>query len=96
MEVLIAYDVETVTSSGRKRLRKVAKVCMAHGQRVQKSVFEVTVDDGAFELLRNRLVHEMDTTKDSLRIYRLREPRNRNVWVIGVRPEFDIREPLIL
>ena len=40
MLVLITYDVNTETPAGRKRLRKVAKRCVDHGQRVQNSVFE--------------------------------------------------------
>lgn len=31
MLVLITYDVNTETSAGRKRLRKVAKKCVDHG-----------------------------------------------------------------
>ena len=34
MMVLITYDVETVTPSGKKRLRHVAKQCVNFGQRV--------------------------------------------------------------
>lgn len=44
MLVLIAYDVETLTKEGRRRLHKVAKLCMNYGQRVQNSVFECSVD----------------------------------------------------
>lgn len=40
MLVLITYDVNTETASGKKRLRKVAKECQNYGQRVQNSVFE--------------------------------------------------------
>ena len=43
MQVLITYDVETKTSEGRRRLRKVAKVCVDYGQRVQNSVFELNI-----------------------------------------------------
>jgi CRISPR-associated protein Cas2 len=39
LNILITYDVSTVTPQGRKRLRQVAKACEAYGQRVQKSVF---------------------------------------------------------
>ena len=35
MLVLITYDVNTEAPAGRKRLRKVAKRCVDHGQRVQ-------------------------------------------------------------
>ena len=44
MLVLITYDVNTQTASGRKRLRKVAKQCVNYGQRVQNSVFECQLD----------------------------------------------------
>lgn len=35
MLVLVTYDVNTETAAGRRRLRKVAKVCVDYGQRVQ-------------------------------------------------------------
>ena len=40
MLVLITYDVNTETSAGKTRLRKVAKQCVNYGRRVQNSVFE--------------------------------------------------------
>ena len=40
MEILVTYDVNTETAEGRRRLRRVAKVCERFGQRVQFSVFE--------------------------------------------------------
>ena len=51
MEILVTYDVTTDTAEGRKRLRRVAKICEAHGQSVQKSVFECTVNAMQLELL---------------------------------------------
>ena len=47
MLVLITYDVNTTTSAGRRRLRMVAKKCVAHGTRVQNSVFGSPVKPGA-------------------------------------------------
>ena len=44
MLVLITYDVNTETTAGKKRLRKVAKQCVNYGQRVQNSVFECHLD----------------------------------------------------
>lgn len=96
MEVLVTYDVNTEEAEGRRRLRRVAKVCEAYGQRVQKSVFECVLSPEQLQELRFRLVEEIDEQQDSLRIYRLREPRGRYLEVYGTQPEFDIREPLIL
>lgn len=39
MLILITYDVNTQDADGTRRLRKVAKACVKHGQRVQNSVF---------------------------------------------------------
>ena len=44
MMVLVSYDVSTIDAAGRKRLRHVAKECLNNGVRVQKSIFECTVD----------------------------------------------------
>jgi CRISPR-associated protein Cas2 len=96
MEVLITYDVSTENAAGRKRLRLVAKACEGYGQRVQKSVFECIVNAAQFEALRAKLETIVDPTQDSLRIYRLLEPRERYVQVIGVRPLHDLHNPLIL
>ena len=52
MLVLITYDVSTETAAGRKRLRKVAKQCVNHGQRVQNSVFECLLDAAQYAILK--------------------------------------------
>ncbi len=96
MEVLIAYDVATDTRAGERRLRKVAQLCVAHSQRVQKSVFECNLTDAQLEELLFRLLAVIDDGKDSLRVYRLREPRDRYTAIYGVRPKVDFREPLIV
>ena len=96
MEFLVAYDVATDTAEGRKRLRKVAQVCEAHGQRVQKSVFECTLKAAELEVLMHRLWRVMDQGADSLRIYRLREPRHRHLRMLGTQPEFDLHEPIVV
>ena len=48
MLVLITYDVNVTTEKGKSRLRKVAKQCVNHGQRVQNSVFECLLDPAQF------------------------------------------------
>ncbi len=95
MEVLVTYDVATDTSHGRRRLRQVAKICEAYGQRVQKSVFECIVNGAELELLKHRLLLVIDENEDSLRIYRLREPRDRYLEVFGRQIAFDLHEPIV-
>ncbi len=96
MEILVAYDVSTETKEGRRRLRRVATICLGFGQRVQKSVFECQVTRAQMEELEDKLVRTMDSTQDSIRIYRLAEPRQRFLKIHGTQPEFDFREPLIV
>jgi len=71
MLVIVCYDVSTITPAGRKRLRRVAKLCEAVGQRVQNSVFECQVDQMRFEILERNLLAEIDEKEDCLRFYRL-------------------------
>ena len=96
MEILVAYDVATDDAAGKRRLRRVAEVCMAYGQRVQKSVFECIVNEVTLEMLKHRLAREMEESKDSVRIYRLMEPRAQHLSLIGKQPEFDLHEPLLV
>jgi len=96
LEVLVAYDVATESVEGRRRLRRVAKVCEGYGQRVQKSVFECVVNDMEFEELKHDLTEEIDPAEDSLRIYRLHAPREKYLWTLGLKRRLDLHEPLLL
>lgn len=96
MEILVTYDVSTETREGRRRLRRVATICLGYGQRVQKSVFECQVTPAQMEELEDKLLRAVDLTQDSVRIYRLLEPRERYVRLHGTQPRFDLREPLIV
>ena len=97
MWIIVAYDVSTETPQGRKRLRRVAQVCKNFGQRVQKSVFECQVNEMKFEDLRRKLLKEISTEEDNLRLYRLTEPRDDHVETYGqTRTVFFDDEPLIV
>lgn len=96
MDFLVSYDVRTDTPEGERRLRRVAHVCEGFGQRVQKSVFECSLTPEQLELLMHRLTQTANLEEDSLRIYRLREPRRRFTRTMGVRPRFDLEDPLVL
>ena len=71
MMVVIAYDVDTTSAAGAKRLRKVARLCEQYGIRVQNSVFEVLVDAAQRAALKAKLEKTFHPEVDSIRIYRL-------------------------
>ena len=96
MLVVVAYDVNTESSAGRKRLRRVAKVCEGSGQRVQNSVFECLVDAAQWTHLRSRLIEEAELTEDSLRFYFLGDNWHRRVEHIGSKSTYDPQGPLII
>ncbi len=96
MLVLVCYDVNTETSAGRRRLRRVAKVCESTGQRVQKSVFECQIDVGQFEALERRLLAEINPEQDCLRLYRMPETRGFAVLEHGAFKAVDFDGPLVL
>lgn len=96
MLILVTYDVSTETSAGRRRLRRVAKVCQNYGQRVQKSVFECSVDKTTYELLEKQLLDEIDLNQDNLRVYRLTEPVEDHVKEFGQFKAVDFDGPLMV
>ncbi len=96
MDFLVTYDVNTLTPEGRRRLRKVAKVCTGFGQRVQYSVFEVSVNAVQRERLMEKLLSILDQSEDSLRIYHLYGGRDKVVEAFGRDSYIDFTGPLIL
>jgi len=96
MTILVTYDVSTEEAAGRRRLRRMAQQCKNFGQRVQKSVFECEVDEMQFERLIKTLVKIIHKEEDSLRIYRLTEPLEKNVRVFGWDKKVDFSKPLMV
>lgn len=96
MLILVTYDVSTETRAGRRRLRRVAKVCQNYGQRVQKSVFECKVDKTTYEVLEKELLDEIDSNEDNLRLYRLNEPLEEHVKEFGQFKAVDFDGPLVV
>jgi CRISPR-associated protein Cas2 len=95
MLVVVSYDVETTDSTGRRRLRRIAKACQDHGQRVQFSVFECEVTPAAWTQLRQRLIDEMDGKKDSLRFYFLGADGKRRIEHVGAKEPLALDGPLL-
>ena len=87
--ILLTYDIENVTKSGKSRLRKVAKTCENYGIRVQNSVFEITTDNGNFIKLKAEL-ELIISTNDSIRFYNLGNNFENKVEVIGKKEKIEI------
>jgi len=83
MNIVVTYDVNTEDKAGRRRLRRVAKICQDYGQRVQYSVFECTIEEIGFDAMMAALKKEIHPELDSLRIYRLHGARNGAVRTLG-------------
>jgi CRISPR-associated protein Cas2 len=96
MLVLITYDVNTETPSGKGRLRRIAKACLNKGERVQNSVFECLLDAAQLVNLKNELLSIMDLKKDSIRFYYLGNKYETKVEAYGLCQKYSPEEPLII
>ncbi len=96
MLVLVSYDVSTIDSVGKRRLRRIAKTCLDYGIRVQNSVFECNVDNAQWTILRARLLKIFNPEMDSLRFYFLGDNYQRRIEHQGAKPAVDVEDTLIL
>lgn len=86
---LIAYDVDTTTLAGQRRLRRVAKCCVNYGQRVQNSVFECSADAATMVQVKRELLQIIDADRDSLRFYNLGNNYKSKIEHYGAHPSYD-------
>ncbi len=70
-------------------MRRVAKICVKYGQRVQNSVFECSLDPAQFETMKSELMKAADLTRDSLRFYNLGKNWKRKVEHVGAKEAYD-------
>lgn len=96
MMVLISYDVSTIDQAGHTRLRKVAKECQNHAQRVQNSVFEADLDYSTFLKLKNRLLKLIDIKTDSLRFYYLGNHWEKRIEHFGAKQTYSSEGVIII
>ena len=94
--VLITYDVDTISETGAKRLRKVAKVCQDYGQRVQNSVFECRLTEAQFVIVKNKIENIINLELDSVRFYFLGNNWPNRIEMIGKRDNIDLDGELII
>ena len=95
-DILVAYDVDTVSEVGQARLRRVATVCKNFGQRVQFSIFECRVTRAQLEELEAKLLQIINPNTDSLRIYILYGGREKCLRAYGNDRYRDFDEPLVV
>ncbi|WP_019632231.1 CRISPR-associated endonuclease Cas2 [Actinomadura atramentaria] len=96
MELLLTYDVSTVTPEGKNRLRRVAKLCEGYGLRVQKSVFEIVCTDADLLTLLDKIQRIIDGAEDSIRVYRVPKGSFRTVKTLGIAEPLPHDDALIL
>lgn len=96
MYLLVAYDVSTTTPAGARRLRRVAKICLDYGQRVQNSVFECKVEPSQFVEFKDRLLKVIDPSLDSIRFYNLGNNWQRRVDHYGRNDDYNVEGTLLV
>jgi CRISPR-associated protein Cas2 len=89
MLVVITYDINTETTEGCRRLRRVANLCKNYGQRVQKSVFECVVNPTQWLELETMLKKAIRPDQDSMRFYFLGSNWDGKVEHFGVNGGYD-------
>jgi CRISPR-associated protein Cas2 len=96
MYILVAYDVATSSPAGARRLRRVAKICLDYGQRVQNSVFECKLDPARYVQFKERLLQEINAEKDSIRIYNLGNNWQKRVEHFGKNDDYNVEGTLLI
>lgn len=96
MMVLITYDISNSGKDGSRRLRKIAKECQNHAQRVQNSVFEANLDYSSFLKLKHNLLEIMDKNEDSIRFYYLGNKWKRRIEHFGIKESYDPEGVIII
>lgn len=94
--MLITYDVNTTDASGRRRLNKIAKLCVKYGQRVQNSVFECLVDPSELAVLKHEILKLIDAEKDSVRFYNLGQKYVTKIEHYGIKTSYEPEGVLLL
>lgn len=82
--------------AGRRRLRKVARICSSYGQRAQKSVFECTIGARELVVMRGKLLEVIDQRSDSLRLYFINDGDRGRIEQYGQSRMWDFEGPLVV
>jgi CRISPR-associated protein Cas2 len=78
MNMIVAYDI-----ADPRRINRIAKIIQDYGIRVQKSVFEVTVNPALFREMKSRIEDEIIPETDGVKYFPLCEKCAGTVEIIG-------------
>lgn len=95
MLIIVLYDVNTQTASGKKRLRSISKICRSYGIRVQYSVYECDIDPSQYILMKKRIEEVINPEEDRVRFYNLGKTYNVKIERLGKTFEDDQEDALI-
>ncbi|WP_420618704.1 CRISPR-associated endonuclease Cas2 [Candidatus Poriferisocius sp.] len=85
MDVIVAYDIsDTDTPASAARLRRVADICSAYGERAQLSVFECRLTPESHAQLIGELYDAIDLSADCIIIYKVNGNLHDSRMVIGI------------
>ncbi len=87
MFILTVYDVRN-----DRRLRKIAIICEGCGSRVQKSVFEMNINQTEYIELKSKIEREIDPKEDSVRFYKIGKKETCHVDIIGLKANLEISD----
>lgn len=90
MEYLAMYDI-----SNPKRLKKVERAMRGYGYRVQKSVFECSLNQSILNLMAEDIGNIMNKKDDSFRIYPLLNNSRIKQKIIGKGDMLDFPEAFL-
>ena len=76
--MIVAYDI-----SDPKRLRKVAKIMQDYGERVQKSIFEVSFIPSVFKRMKFQIDSVINDVEDGVKYFPLCGKCSDKIEIIG-------------
>lgn len=96
MLVLVMYDIATKSTEGKRRLRRMERICSNWGICVQESVYECEINAEQYRKLYKELETTICREKDNIRIYLLGNHFQNKCISIGKRKDEWDRQNFIL
>ncbi len=83
MLVLVVYDISTMDRAGVYRGKRVSKICLNWGNRVQNSVFECELNAEEYRRFKAELNGVINPDKDMLCFYLLGDRYDNRIESLG-------------